>query len=141
MLQIRRFNHLLSEIDAAYHDYALQAGMNDSTLMILYTLWLEDGACMLGDLLHMTGLSKQTANSALRALEAQGMVHSETIGLRRKKLHLSDAGKRASGAILHLIEIENEIYAGWTEAEQEIYMELTARYLRQFREKALEEQP
>ena len=40
--------------------------------------------------------------------------------------------------MLQVIEIENEIFGGWTEAEREMYIGLTQRYLSAFREKVKE---
>ena len=35
--ELKRFNYLTNEIDAAYHEAALHLGLSDSALMILYT--------------------------------------------------------------------------------------------------------
>lgn len=80
--QMKRFNLLMSKIDAAYHDAALKLGMSDSVMLVLYTLCSCDGECMLGDI--TSGASKQTINSALRKLEAEGMVYLETFEGRKK---------------------------------------------------------
>ena len=97
-IQMDRFNLLLSEIDSAYHDAALKLGLTDSAMLILYTVCSQDGACPLSDITHTSGVSKQTINSALRKLEAEGIVYLETLGARKKKGMPYGARKKAGRA-------------------------------------------
>ena len=69
--QLRRFNRLVGETDAVYHELANRLGLSDSAFQILYTLRAEGGACPLRDICAFSGLTKQTVNSALRKLEGQ----------------------------------------------------------------------
>lgn len=66
--QLKRYNHLLGELEAVYHDLSYQLGMSDSVSKILYTLCCEGGPCRISDICLCSGLSKQTVNSALRKL-------------------------------------------------------------------------
>ena len=66
---LKRFNCLLSEMDAAYHEAALRQGLNDSTSRILYALCELGSPASLRAVCESTGLSKQTVNSALKSLE------------------------------------------------------------------------
>lgn len=135
-IQLERFNLLTSEIDAAYHDAALKMGLSDSAMLVLYTVCSRDGACLLSDITGMSGVSKQTINSALRKLEAEGIIYLETIGARKKKVCFTDQGKQlADDTVLCLIEIENQIFDSWSEKERELYVELTQRYLDMLKEK------
>ena len=70
--QMKHLNLLTSELDKAYHEAALKLGLSDSVMLILYTLCWCEGECLLGDL--TSSASKQTINSALRKLEADGIV-------------------------------------------------------------------
>lgn len=136
-IYMRHFNLLISEIDAAYHDAAQKLGMSDSALLILYTLCISGGECLLGDI--TSGVSKQTINSALRKLEADQVVRSEIFKGRKKKVYLTEKGRMlAEGTVLRIIEIENGIFGQWSEEERDSYMELTRRYLATFREKVKE---
>lgn len=135
--QMQRFNLLMSEIDTAYHDAALKLGMSDSAMLVLYTLCSCGGACMLGDI--TSGASKQTINSALRKLEAEGIVYLEVFEGRKKKVYLTEKGRQLAGdTVLRVIEAENEIFASWSDEEKSIYIDLTQRYLADFREKVKE---
>lgn len=135
--QLKRFNLLMSEIEAAYHDAALRLGMSDSVMLVLYTLCSGGGECMLGDL--TSGASKQTINSALRKLEAEGIVYLEIFEGRKKKVYLTETGRQlAQDTVLRVIEAENEIFASWTDEEKRVYIDLTQRYLADFKEKIKE---
>lgn len=135
--QLKRFNLLVSEIDTVYHDAALKLGMSDSTMLVLYTLCTCDGECMLGDI--TSGASKQTINSALRKLEAEGIVYLEVFKGRKKRVYLTKKGRQLAGkTVLKVIEAENEIFASWSEEEKSIYIDLTQRYLADFKEKVKE---
>lgn len=135
--QMKHFNLLMSEIDTAYHNAALKLGMSDSTMLVLYTLCSCDGECMLSDI--TSGASKQTINSALRRLEAEGMVCLEAFAGRKKKVHLTEKGRAlAKDTALRIIEIENKIFSSWSDKEKSIYIDLTQRYLTDFKEKVKE---
>ena len=64
--EMRRFNYLLSETDAAYHEAALRLGMSDSTMQVLYAICNNGDSCPLSEICSQSGISKQTINSALR---------------------------------------------------------------------------
>ncbi len=67
---MKRFNYLLGEMDAVYHEISLKLGMSDSAMIILYTICDIGDCCLLTEICRLSGLSKQTVNSALRKLEA-----------------------------------------------------------------------
>ena len=137
--KLKRFNHLNAEIDAAYHDAAMRLGLSDSALMVLYTLCTSDGECALHALVGLCGCGKQTVNSALRKLEAQGVVRLEALDGRRKKVCLTSKGEALTSAtVCRVIEIENRIFASWSQAEYDGYLDLTKRYLDDFRKRIQE---
>lgn len=139
MEEMRDLNYLLSEIDAAYHEASQKLGLSDSAMQILYVICNDGGACLLSEICSLSGTSKQTINSALRKLEAEGVVRLEALTGRRKKVFLTERGKAlASGTVLPLMEIENEVFGAWTNRERELYLALTRRYLTSLREKIKE---
>ena len=91
---LKRFNCLLSETDAAYHEAALRQGLNDSSSRILYALCELGSPASLRAVCESTGLSKQTVNSALRKLEADGILYLEPSGARSKRVCLTEAAAR-----------------------------------------------
>lgn len=133
--ETRRFNRLLSEIDEVYHEVAVRQGYSDSAMAILYTLADNDGRCRLTELIRLSGINKQTANSALRKLEKEDMVYLEPAGGKSKRVCLTDKGvDTAEKTVYRVLDIEKKIYSSWSREEWEIYLKLTERYLRQLRE-------
>lgn len=90
---MKRFNHLLGEIDAVYHEMDWKLGLSDSAMAVLYTICDNGGCCLLQDICRLSGLSKQTVNSALRRLEADGILYLEAAGSKAKKVRLTESGK------------------------------------------------
>ena len=103
---LRRFNHLIGEIDALYHEAALNFGMPDSAMRVLYTVCVEGGSCPISEIIRQCGMSKQTLNSALRRLEEEGTIVLQADSGRRKRVCLTDRGKAlAERTVRRLIEV------------------------------------
>lgn len=67
---LKRLNHLQCEMGVVYHEMSHLCGLSDSTMQILYTICnFDEESCLLQDICRLTGLPKQTINSALRQLE------------------------------------------------------------------------
>ena len=136
--ELRRFNYLMEEIDAAYHEAALNLGLSDSAMRILYVLCgCGSFRCSLREVCLCSGLSKQTVNSALRKLEGEGLAFLEPIGTKGKDVCLTDAGQAlAEGTVARLIAVEDAILGSWPAEDVEKYLSLAEQYLTAFREKA-----
>ena len=127
---LKRLNHLIGEIDAVYHEASFKLGMSDSVSKILYTICNVGDSCLLHEICKQTGLSKQTVNSAIRNLEAEGIVVLQPVGGKSKKVCLTEKGELfARRTALRLIEIENSIFASWPKEDVQTYLELTERFL------------
>lgn len=134
--QVKRFNYLMNEIDTAYHEAALKLGLSDSASMILYTICNLGGSCLLSDIYGLSGISRQTLNSALRKLEKDGIVSLAASDGKKKTVSFTDKGRElAQRTAVRLIGIENEIFAAWPKEEQDLYLSLTQKYLDAFRAK------
>lgn len=134
---LKHFNHLITEMDAAYHEISLKLGLSDSAMSILYTICNYGESCLLQDICRQSGLSKQTINSALRKLETGNILYLEMAGAKSKRVSLTDAGKAlAQKTALQVINTENEIFASWSREDVEKYLELTEDYLTALKEKA-----
>lgn len=136
---MRKFNYLIGEIDAAYHEASQKLSLSDSAMQILYIICNHGEECQLSQICRLSGISKQTINSALRKLEAEGIVRMESLTGRRKKVCLTPQGKAlASNTVSRLIDIENDIFGSWSKQERELYLRLTQRYLTAIQEKIKE---
>ena len=75
--RIYRINCLTEDIDSLYHQAALKLGVSDSVLFILYMTYVNGEKCLLYDIYKLSGISKQTINSAIRKLENDEIVYLE----------------------------------------------------------------
>lgn len=134
--QNKRLNLLLFETDAIYYEVSKRLGLNDSDCKILYTMCHLGSKCLLTDVVRFSGCNKQTVNSALRRMEADGLLYLQKADGRRKLICLTEKGRNLTqNTVERLIDLENEAMLNWTEAETNLYIELTQRYLQDFKEK------
>ena len=122
---IRRINYLMTEIDALYHQAAVKMGLSDSVLCVLYTIYEAKGSCLLSEIYKKTGVSKQTINSALRKLEADGVLYLKLYKGNAKTVILTPKGEQyAEDTVARLYAAEIRAFASWSEAEMEMYISL-----------------
>ncbi|WMJ86863.1 MarR family winged helix-turn-helix transcriptional regulator [Anaerocolumna sp. MB42-C2] len=134
---MKRFNYLISELDNTYHELSQKLGLSDSAMMILYTICNFGESCLLSDILKLSGASKQTISSALRKLEADGIVYLESFSGKKKMVFLTEKGKLITKkTVSRLITFENEALSTFSEQEQELYFVLTERFLSVLKKKA-----
>ena len=141
---MRQFNYLLSEMDAAYHEVNQRLGVSDSAMQVLYVICNDGGESLLSDICRMCGTSKQTINSALRNLEKGDYIRLETLPGRRRKVCLTPRGEElAASTAQRLIAMENAVFGAWTPQDRATCLALTRRYLAAFREqiKELDDRP
>lgn len=134
--QMKRFNYLTSEIDSVYHEAAYRLGVCDSVMQILYAVCNKEGECPINFIVSMTGIKKQTVNSALRKLESENFVYLKPIGGKNKAVCFTEKGSEfAEKTVEHIIDIENDIFDSWTPREREEYLRLTQKYLTSLKER------
>lgn len=132
--ELKRYNYLLSETDAAYHEASSKLGLPDSSMIILYTILDSGDPCPLRDICQNAGISKQTVNSALRRLEAEGILFLENADGKNKTVHLTKEGQKLAEATAgKIMKLENDIFSSWTEEAVNQYLALTERYLHDFK--------
>ena len=137
--EMKRFNHLISETEALYHEIALKLGLSDSALQILYTVCNNGEYCPLQEICRISGISKQTINSSLRKLEADDIVYLEQISGKNKNVCLTEKGKcLAESTVAKLITAENEIFSSWSYDDLDKYLKLTELYLTELKKKSNE---
>ena len=119
--KVNQINCLNEEIDSLYHQAALKLGVSDCVLFVLYMLHTNDGKCLLYDIYKLSGISKQTVNSAIRNLEK--------CNGKSKMVYLTEKGKTyTSKTAARLFEAECKALSNWTEEEINLYLKLTERY-------------
>ncbi len=132
--ELKRYNYLLSETESAYREAASLLGLPVSSMIVLYAVCNEGTSCPLRDICRNAGVSKQTINSALRRLEADGVIYLENTDGKNKTVCLTEKGQELAGrTAAKVIAIENDIFASWKREDVNQYMALTERYLQDFR--------
>ena len=128
---LKRLNHLQCETSGVYSEMSTVFGYSDSIMQILYTICDNGGeSCLLRDICRLTGLHKQTLNSALRKLEAEQVVYLEPVGKKNKRVCLTEKGKQlAAQTAGKVIDAENRILAEWAPEVAEQFLALNERYL------------
>ena len=136
---MKRYNYLVGEIDATYHEISTKLGLSDSVMRILYSICDSGSGSSrpLQEICRLTGLSKQTVNSALRKLESKGILYLEPLGLKNKNVCLTEAGKLiADQTVRQILAMENDIFTTWPQEDVEKYIALTETYLHDLRTRA-----
>ena len=127
--EIHRINYLTSEMDSIYHQASLRLGISDSVSIILYTIQDKGESCLLSDVYKSSGVSRQTVNSAIRRLEADGVLYLEPYAGRAKKIVLTVKGRDyIRQTVARLLEAEIRAFDGWSEDEIKTHIGLMEKY-------------
>lgn len=125
-------DYLYNEIDKLYHTFAHGCGISDCAYWMLYGLELGGGSLPVSTLTKTWSYSKQTINSALKALEGRGLVSLTYMeGSRKnKRAELTEAGRAFSEArIVPAIDAEHRAFATLTPEERVELVRLVRRYV------------
>ena len=125
----RTYAYLSAEITSLYHEAAVKMGISDTVLNVLYVLWEKEGQCLQSDIFRLTGISRQTINSAIRKLERDGIVYLQRGEGRNTLVCLTEKGRDfSSKKMLPLFQMEDKIWDTWTADAQEAYILFTQTY-------------
>ena len=128
-LKAGEYTYLAGEINSLYHEAAVKMGLSDSVMNILYVICEKGNQCFQSEISKLTGISRQTINSAIRKLEKDGIVYLRQGQGRNTIVCLTEKGEKFSAErISRLLEIENEIWNEWSPKEQEQYLTNTKKY-------------
>lgn len=128
---------LNKEIDQIYHAKAVQLGLPDSVMALLYSLWEEGDGLTPTQLYAEWSLSKQTGHSALQWLEKRGLVRLFPLAGdgRSKGIFLTDAGRQyAQRTVAPQISAEQVAFDRLTGEEQAVLLSLTQKIVKSLRE-------
>ena len=120
--ELNRINCLMADIDAAYHQASVKLGVSDSVSFIFYMLYVNDGACSLNEIYKLSGISKQTVNSAIRKLENENLIYLENLDGKSKQVRATESGKP------HIYEVAKKLH----NAEIRTFSEWSVEKIRQF---------
>ena len=128
--RLSEYNNILKENDNLYRGVAKRLGLPECAFWILYTLRADSAALTqseIGDLLYQP---KQTVNSALKNLEAEGYIERlRTDDRRSKPIRLTERGAElAERTVDKVIAAERKSLLDLTEAEQDAFIGLFRQY-------------
>lgn len=128
--EVHRINYLGTELESLYHQSSLKLGLSDSVSIVLYSIYDAGYDCLLSDIYKNSGISKQTINSAIRSLEADGLLRLEQHTGRSKRIVPTDRGRAyIRQTVARLYQAEAEAFHTWTDDEVSTYIRLMEKYI------------
>lgn len=112
MLTAQKFWEVWGKSDALYTAWASSQNINPNQLFVLYALDRQDAVTQ-KMIVEYTGLSKQTVNTVIRALKADGYItlRAGSADRREKQVVLTDMGQAKSRKLLlPLYTLENRVF-------------------------------
>lgn len=132
--KIHRLNCLSNDLNSLYHQASRKLGVSDSVSVVLYMIYDKGDGCLLYDIWNEGGTSKQTINSAVRRLEADGILYLERDRGKAKRVRLTETGREyVLQTVARLYKAECRALESWTEDEIETYLRLMKKYNDSFR--------
>ena len=128
----RIYNGLQKESNQLYRLLSKHYGISDSECWILYVLREEGRPLTQTELCNTLYLSKQTVNSALKSLEADGYIRLECAsGNRRSKnIHLTEAGLAlAVRTVDNVFKMEERAFLRLSASERAAILSLGQKHL------------
>lgn len=126
----RTYNNIYKEMDELYHTLAVEKGISDSVMWILYMLCEQGEGYSQAAICKEISISKQTIHSAIRKLHTEGFIYFKQGKGRDKYIYLTESGKvMMEEKILPITAIENAAFLGMEQREREELLRLTEKYV------------
>ncbi len=128
--RLTQYNEIMKENDDIYRGFAKEMGLSECAFWILYILRTEDTAPVQSAICAWLYEPKQTVNSALKKMEAEGYIDLAPGSDRRSKvILLTEQGIRlCERTVDKMIEMELDALGGMTEQEQGAIIRLFRKY-------------
>ncbi|MEY8390978.1 MarR family transcriptional regulator [Lachnospiraceae bacterium] len=128
--RLSQYNEIIKENDDIYRGFAKKMGLSECGLWILYILRTEYTAPVQSAICACLYEPKQTVNSALKKMEAEGYIELTPGSDRRsKKISLTSQGIRlCEETVDKMIEMELDAMEALSEEEQETFLTLFQKY-------------
>jgi len=125
-----KLNNILKENDEIYRTAAKSVGLSDCAFWILYTMRTEGKPMLQSEICACMYEPKQTVNSALKNLEAEGYLTLSSASDRRfKQVSLTSKGEQLARETVDLvIQKEQSSLSDLTENEREAFVQLFQKY-------------
>ena len=123
-------NEIMKETDDLYRNLAKKFKMSDCMIWILYILREDDRSVTQSDICNMMYMPKQTVNSSLKKMEAEGYIEILNINDKRsKQVCLTEKGvDLANNTVDIIISKENNALSKMDKEEQALFINLFKKY-------------
>ena len=123
-------NEIMKETDDLYRNLAKKFKMSDCMIWILYILREDDRSVTQSDICNMMYMPKQTVNSSLKKMEAEGYIELPSINDKRsKQVCLTEKGvDLANNTVDIIISKENNALSKMDKEEQALFINLFKKY-------------
>ena len=123
-------NEIMKETDDLYRNLAKKFKMSDCMIWILYILREDDRSVTQSDICNMMYMPKQTVNSSLKKMEAEGYIELLSINDKRsKQVCLTEKGvDLANNTVDIIISKENNALSKMDKEEQALFINLFKKY-------------
>ena len=128
--KILELNEIMKETDDLYRNLAKKFKMSDCMIWILYILREDDRSVTQSDICNMMYMPKQTVNSSLKKMEAEGYIELLNINDKRsKQVCLTEKGvDLANNTVDIIISKENNALSKMDKEEQALFINLFKKY-------------
>lgn len=129
---LMQYNRLQRKLEAIYSSFAKICGLSDSVFWIIYSVIERQEAYTQTELCNMWSFNKQTINTALKNMEADGIIRFESLEEKRKnkQIFLTDKGiALAQRTVIPFIEMEKRAFGALGEEERKEFLRLTQKHL------------
>ena len=123
-------NEIMKETDDLYRNLAKKFKMSDCMIWILYILREDDRSVTQSDICNMMCIPKQTVNSSLKKMEAEGYIELLNINDKRsKQVSFTEKGlDLANNTVDIIISKENNALSKMDKEEQALFINLFKKY-------------
>lgn len=123
-------NEIMKETDDLYRNLARKFKISDCMMWILYILREDDRVVTQSDICNMMYMAKQTVNSSLKKMEAEGYIELLNVNDKRsKQVCLTEKGiNLANNTVDIVISKENNALSKMDGKEQELLINLFRKF-------------
>lgn len=132
VLVLAEFNRAHKRMNVLYHNYAKNAGISDAAFWLMYSLYEKGGPCTQTELCEAWLFAPQTINSALKALEKQGLITLELVpnSKKNKQFFFTEAGEKlVKEKIDPLVQAEEQSFLRLEESERNELLKITQKHI------------
>lgn len=129
---LMQYNMLQKKIEDFYSSFAKLCGLSDSVFWIIYTVLEQPEPYTQTQLCNMWSFNRRTINTALKNLEAEGIIRFEALKQSRKnkQIFLTDKGLDfAKKTVIPFMETEKRAFGALEDEERKEFLRLTDKHL------------